>query len=111
MANMQIGKGDIMALGQDNGQRIILTSPISRTPQVGGYGPREAFLEISLLLAQVRRRLLKSNDEHGNKVMRKEILDGFGEVDRFAVGRLEKAGIIYDAGDIDIGKSRQQTSS
>ena len=85
-----------------DGTRIILTAPIQRNAQ--GYGPREAFLEISLLLAQTRRRLLKSNDEHGNKVMRKEILDGFGEVERFAIGRLQRAGIVIDASDIDTRK-------
>ena len=102
-----------MGLGNsDNGQRIILTSPILRTPQAQGYGVREAFLEISLLMSQVRRRLLKSNDEHGNRVMRKEILDGFGEIDRFASAKLEKAGVVFDASDIDVGDAgRKDTSS
>ena len=93
-----------MALGQDTGQRIILTAPVPRTPQMQGYGAREAFIDISLLLSQLRRRLLKANDEHGNKTMRKELLDAFGEIERFATGRLERAGIIIDASNINAGE-------
>ena len=88
-----------MALGQHEGQTIILTSPIPRHP-ISGYGPREAWLEITLLEAQLRRRLLKANDEHGNKFLRKEILDAFGELERFSSNKLVQAGIL-NASDID----------
>jgi len=86
--------------------RIILTMPIQRTSD---YGPQQAFLEISLLMSQVRRRLLKCNDEHGNKVMRKEILDGFGEIDRFASAKLARAGIAFNASDDDSEHSGRPT--
>jgi len=89
-------------------QRIVLTAPISRTPRIQGYGAREAFLEISLLLAQMRRRLLVKNDEHGNKVLRKEILDTFGEIERFSVSRLQRAGVEFDASDFDAGQPSEQ---
>ena len=95
-----------MALGQDIGQRIILTAPIIRQPISQGYGPREAWLEISLLEAQLRRRLLKANDEHGNKFLRKEILDAFGEWERFSSRKLLQAGII-NASDIDFSTPQE----
>src|SRR3990167_11224719 len=99
--------GDRMALGQQDGQRIILTAPIPRTPIVQGYGPREAWIEITLLTAQLRRRLLKANDEHGNKFLRKEILDAFGELGRFSSSKLHLAGIL-NASDIDFSTPQME---
>jgi len=62
--------------------------------EIGLYGPREAYIDIDLMLKAVRRRLLKANDEHGNKVLRKAILDEFGEIERFTLGRLLRAGVV-----------------
>jgi hypothetical protein len=74
-----------------------------------GYGAREAYIDVELLTQQMRRRLLKANDEHGNKVLRKEILDAFGEIQRFATSRFLRAGVIH-ASDIDAGNSGGKTT-
>jgi len=74
------------------------------------YGPREAYIDIDLMLKAVRRRLLKANDEHGNKVLRKAILDEFGEIERFTLGRLLRAGVI-DAGAISPEAQEQNRRS
>lgn len=67
-----------------------------------GYGPREAVTDFELALKESRRQLLRSNDEHGNKVMRKKILDEFAELFRFLENRMIRAGVLSgDSGQAD----------
>ncbi len=58
------------------------------------YSTQNLFFDLENYVTAMRLRLLRLNDEFGNKHIRKAILDEMGELARFTAGRFARAEIV-----------------